>query len=292
MKNIPKISFREDLKKTGFECLKLAELTSRNKPKDHHPYQPHKIDFFAILVITEGTAKHTVDFKQYTLKRNECLIISQSQVNYFDSKSKYKGHLLLFTADFLIAHLPHPVYFKIVNLFNYHISNPQYKLDKTIIKDINNLVNEFFQQSNYFKINIVAALLSIALLKLTALNLTMSGFNNHSSLSVFEKFKDLVEQEYAISRNATYFAQKLHISYKHLNEICKAICNKSAKEFIDNFVILEIKRMLSATTISVKEIGFEAGFNEPTNFLKYFKNITGQTPLEFKQNLEEVRHLP
>jgi AraC-like DNA-binding protein len=286
VKTIPKISFREDLKTIGFECLNLAELTAKQKPKDHHPNRPHKIDFFAILTITEGSVKHQLDFKEYHLKKNDCLVISKGQVHSFDSKSNYKGHLILFTSDFLLNHLSPSTFFKTTNLFNYHLSSPHYHLDKFLLTDIHNLVTECIKQEYVLQSNIIASLFSIAILKLNIINLTTLNYTNNQGFDTFEKFKNLVEKEYHLTRNVSDFANRLHISYKHLNDICKRFTSKTAKCFIDDFVILEIKRKLSSTSLSIKEICFETGFDEPTNFIKYFKNLVGQTPIEFKSKYE------
>jgi AraC family transcriptional activator of pobA len=286
MKKIPKISFREDLKTIGFECLNLAELTAKRKPKDHHPNRPHKIDFFAILTINEGSVKHQLDFKEYNLKKNDCLVISQGQVHSFDSNSSYNGHLILFTSDFLVNHLSPSTLFKTKNLFDYHLSSPNYHLDKFLLNDIKNLAFEYAKQEYVLQSNVVASLFSIVILKLNNRNLTTLNYANNQGFETFEKFKNLVEKEYHLTRNVSDFASKLHVSYKHLNEICKRFSSKTAKSFIDDFVILEIKRKLSSTSLSIKEISFENGFDEPTNFLKYFKKIVGQTPLEFKSKFE------
>lgn len=288
MKNIPKISFREDLKTIGFECLNLEDLTAKGKPKDHHPGRPHKIDFYAILTITGGSVKHQLDFKEYNLKKNDCLLISKGQVHSFDSESSYKGYLILFTSDFLVSHLSPSTFFKSTNLFNYHLSSPDYHLDKFLLSDIENLAIEYDKKEYVLQSNIVASLFSIVILKLNNRNLTTQNYENYQGFDTFEKFKNLVEKEYHLTRNVSDFAIKLHITYKHLNEICKRFTSKTAKRFIDDFVILEIKRKLSSTSLSIKEISFETGFDEPTNFLKYFKNLVGQTPIEFKSEYDKV----
>jgi AraC-like DNA-binding protein len=46
--------------------------------------------------------------------------------------------------------------------------------------------------------------------------------------------------------------------------------------------MLEAKRLLAHTHKSVKEIGFSLGFQEPTNFTKYFRKHTGLSPVEFR----------
>jgi cysteinyl-tRNA synthetase len=104
-------------------------------------------------------------------------------------------------------------------------------------------------------------------------------------LEYFNHFRLAVEQNFSKTRDAKVYASELSISYKHLNEVCKQVVKVTAKSFINNYVILEAKRMLVSTSLSVKEIAFAIGFSEPTNFLKYFKKHTSLTPVEFRNTL-------
>lgn len=102
-------------------------------------------------------------------------------------------------------------------------------------------------------------------------------------MTIFLKFKNILEKEYIISRNADYYAKKINITYKHLNVICKGIVSITAKQFIDEFVILEAKRKLINSSIKSTELAYLMGFEESTNFVKYFKKHTGHTPNQFKK---------
>ena len=62
----------------------------------------------------------------------------------------------------------------------------------------------------------------------------------------------------------------------------------SAKELIDERVVLEAKRMLVHTSNSIKEIGFDLGFDEPTNFIKYFRKHEEKTPIEFRKSFHKA----
>ena len=77
----------------------------------------------------------------------------------------------------------------------------------------------------------------------------------------------------------------MQLTYTHLNRIVKAVTGNTAKAFIDSFVILEAKRHLAVSDISVKELTYVMGFDEPTNFVKYFKKHTGLSPVKFKKTL-------
>ncbi|WP_249037449.1 helix-turn-helix domain-containing protein [Lacinutrix venerupis] len=100
---------------------------------------------------------------------------------------------------------------------------------------------------------------------------------------IFLNFKSLLEANFSTNRNADFYAKKLNITYKHLNEICKEILNVTAKQFIDAFVILEAKRLLINSEIKSTELAYKLGFQEPTNFVKYFKKHTKFTPNSFKK---------
>jgi AraC-like DNA-binding protein len=108
---------------------------------------------------------------------------------------------------------------------------------------------------------------------------------NTEWFTTFSDFKNHLEKYFSETRNAKEYAGMMGISYTHLNKACKSITGNTAKAFIDRFIILETKRRLATSDISVKELTYALGFDEPTNFLKYFKKHTGQSPLQFKKQL-------
>jgi AraC family transcriptional regulator, transcriptional activator of pobA len=68
-----------------------------------------------------------------------------------------------------------------------------------------------------------------------------------------------------------------------LNQATTKVLGKSPKEIIDNRILLEAKRLLAHTNENVKEIAYTLGFEEPTNFIKYFKKHSTFTPTEFRE---------
>jgi len=102
-------------------------------------------------------------------------------------------------------------------------------------------------------------------------------------MTQFLVFQELVEKDCFKSKQVQYYAQKLNISTKTLNNIVKSIVNNSAKSFIDERTIMQIKRLLISSDQSIKEIAYTSGFNDPTNFFKYFKRFTGSSPEIFRK---------
>ena len=288
MKNIPEISFWTDrvLQIKGFQFFILEEfITDDLNPTDHSPYQPHRLNFYAILIITDGEVNHIVDFKVHTLRKHDVMVISKGQTHAFDESSAYIGYLAVFTEAFMQKYMAQSTIAQINHLYNYFlnqekINNPD--RNQTLIPILKNELKNNLSSLP----NIIGSLLSIYLLKLNEEHIRLSHVSvDNKHLDHFNHFRLALEQNFSKTRDAKVYASNLSISYKHLNEVCKHVVNVTAKSFIDNYIVLESKRMLVSTSLSVKEIAFEVGFDEPTNFLKYFKKHTSLTPVEFRKTL-------
>ncbi|MCL7762770.1 AraC family transcriptional regulator [Polaribacter sp. Z014] len=288
MKNIPEISFWKNkvLQIKEFQFFNLEELiTDDLKPKDHSPYLPHRLNFYAILIITDGEVNHIVDFKVHSLKKDDVMVLSKGQTHAFDEFSVYKGYLVVFSEAFMHKYMAQSTIAQINHLYNYFLA--QEKINNPDRNQIllRVLQNELKSNSSSLP-NIIASILSVYLLKLNEENTRLAAISvDNKYLDYFNNFRLLVEKNFSKTRDAKVYASDIAISYKHLNEVCKGVVNTTAKAFIDNYVILEAKRLLVSTSLSVKEIAFILGFDEPTNFLKYFKKHIKLTPVEFRKTL-------
>lgn len=284
MKNIPNIAFQNTDNTNEFEIINLSNLFARIfSNENHNPALPHRISFFALLMVTKGTGKHNVDLKEYDLKEGTVLKIAKGQVHAFQKNPTYEGYLIIFTEDFVLNYFSKSSINLISHLYNYHITEPITN-DKTLNEDfLNQLIIELKTENTYAQKNIVAALLDLYLLRLERkLQANKPENNNSKQYATFMLFKNLVETKYTTTRNVKDYANSLFISTKTLNQIVKEFTLNTAKHFIDEYVILEAKRAIVSTHKSLKEIAFDTGFDEVTNFTKFFKNKTDSTPKEFK----------
>lgn len=294
MNPIPHISFQQQAGIPGFEVVDLQELFSRDeKSLGHNPFKAHRLNFFALLLISSGQVRHQLDFQTFTLVPGDCMLIAKDQIHAFDKGSTYQGYMVLFTEKFLLEHVSPSTTTKISRLYDYHLNPSHYHSPAENAFLLEHIEKEYSQLNAILSPSIIAAILSIYLLKIEGYNQKQSAdYSFDRSYTLFHAFKRKVEAAYSQSRNAQFYADQLAISYKHLNEITKKFTHKTAKVFIDDYVMLEAKRFLSATTLSIKEVGFQCGFDEATNFLKYFKKAAGQTPMQFREMQIQVRHLP
>jgi len=87
------------------------------------------------------------------------------------------------------------------------------------------------------------------------------------------------------------FAALLHIHPTHFSNTIKLTTGKSPCDFLEDAVTKEAKRMLQDTTVAVADICYKLTFNEPTNFTKFFKAMTGMTPRQYRKQLTETEKL-
>lgn len=247
--------------------------------------QPHKATFYQIVWVPEGEALFRIDFREITIKANEILLISAGQICEFDVKSDYSGKIILFTSSFFtITELDSNF------LYTSEILNP-INLNRTVSicpELIGNLMSllyeELKQPVDAFQTGIAHSLLRVILLECER---QFTASYHPIVNSVGREFYNAVEQHFRENRNTEYFVDLLGVNEKILSKEVKMLTGKTPKVYIDSRIILEAKRLLLYSNMSVKEIGFELGFDEPTNFNKYFRKHTEITPVQFRHSIKK-----
>ena len=106
----------------------------------------------------------------------------------------------------------------------------------------------------------------------------------NAAQEAFIKFQQLLRSHIGKERKVKFFADQMNITPRQLNVITQSTIHLSAKDFIISTLILEAKKYLRCSDLSSKEIAYQLGFDEPTNFTKFFKKHTGLLPSEFTQS--------
>lgn len=100
--------------------------------------------------------------------------------------------------------------------------------------------------------------------------------------TIFGKFMSLLVKHCHETREAAFYAQQLCITADYLYKICNKMQHQTPKEIIDSFTAHEIKRYLSDTDLSVKDIAREFNFEDPSYLARFLRRVTGLSPLEFR----------
>lgn len=278
----------KDNHKSYFEVIRIEELLKR--ALDHDICKMHLVNFFIIFFVTDGEGYHTIDFVDYKYKKGTVLLVRKDQIQSFFRSSNVKGFLLIFTEEFIVSHLNKLEALKAFQLFNELLSFPKVEL-KTGSNEFFNfsaLIKEVEAEYKYkdeYSIGIARSILHVVITKLFRIK-SRSGqlFAEKKHLEAFLSFQEDVEKNCFNNKKVFYYAQKMGCSTKTLNNVVQAVVSKSAKTFIDEIAIMQIKRLLISTTQPIKEIAYTVGYEDPTNFFKFFKKYVGSTPEVFRQS--------
>lgn len=277
---IPDINFDYSRCTKGFKVMKLEEFFMQEE-QINEIYKPHRLEFFQMIFISEGEGYHMVDFDSISLRKGSLIFTAPNQVQSFESKHSYDGYICFFSEQFLNREfLLITDKFIIDNLYFRDITKALFFEDKSLEVYFELFLKEYVYSILSGKESICVSLLNCILQK-SKENFVDIPIDNKSS-ELFNSFKKILRTQYKDLHNAQEYALVLKVTPKHLNLICKKITGLTTKAFIDQFNIIEIKRYLASTTLPIKEISVNMGYWEVSNFVKFFKKHTGETPKAFR----------
>lgn len=280
---VPDAEFQKEYEQQiEFDLTSIKKLYNRSL--DHSIEKPHKIGFNAILIITKGKGVHVIDFVPYSYTEGTVFFISKDQTHNFKINPDSDGYLLPFTDNFLSRLIVNQNLNILHEMFDYIYYPAKIKLSKEIYMDIVKLIEvlekEFSIELDGFKEMILRPLLQTIILKLSRERLSQDLPLNQKDKSLYMKFKQLsVNHNYGVHVND--YAKKLDVSAKTLTNMLNKNIGKSTKKYLDENLILQIKRLLLDQNLTVENISNKLCFDEPTNMVKFFKRYEGTTPSKF-----------
>lgn len=262
------------------EVLDAEELRARVAKRPHRGFE--RVDFQCFLFVRSGSYTHTVDFQTHQCTAGSCLLIGPGQVHRFGPPSDWDGWILIIGPH----HVP-----EMVDSLPAHV-----RTDALLAQTI----SELFE-----RMNVDAATpgaqprLSSELLALQAhvlvrrLALGHAGIATQSRIDPvlverYREYRKTVDQEFRHWHHVASYALHLACSTKSLNRACQAVSDVSAKRVIVERIVLEAKRLLAHSSDTAAKISADLGFDEPTNFTKFFRRETNLTPVAFRATVQRL----
>ena len=258
----------------SIEIFKLEELTNEDF-SNYKRYDFHQIIWF---VKCNGDRSYSIDFNKYNIIDNQLVIAYPRQIERLDCKGK-EGYLIAVNND---------VFFEInqkikSDYLNGYFSNLFIPLDEKIsstLNQIKDLIIEEYRQQN--RPVLMESYLQSFLFHIAFFSQNMTSLNSRNVI-LFIDFIKLIDNNFNTTRDVQFYAKSLNISEKKLNDISKSLSGKTTKQFIQERLVLEIKKEIKLGIKNLKQISFELGFNEPAYLTRFFKQQTSMSPSEFKE---------
>ena len=263
----------------GVEIVDLKKImTLKDKA-----LKAHRLNFYQILIITKGRGIHEVDFQQIACSENTVIPVAMGQVQRFTFNPNLDGYAIVFTPDFLIKEDLDYSYLYDFTIFLHTINPISSIANQAVYTLINEMISEQQKELAFNTIEYQRNLLKNFLIQIERNKRERTDIVCNDSLELFLKFRKLLEENVNYKVRVVDLCEQLNISKKQLNGSIKLYPHTTAKKYIDDRILLEIKRLLVYSTLSIKEIAYEIGFEDPTNFTKYFKARMKILPTEYRQ---------
>lgn len=246
--------------------------------------------FYTIWNSQKDTISLKVDHQDITLEQHQVLFLTYNQkIDDFTHPSKAK--VLMFNREFFCVH----TYDEEVScnglLF---FGSDFYPILKLPVNEINrfqilmNVLAEEFTIADQNQEEMLRILLKRLLIRSTRLarNQFSTDETNDKHSDLIRKFNVLVEEHFRTKKTVKSYADLLFKSPKTLSNIFSKLSDKTPLQIIHNRIIIEAKRYLSYTNISVQEISDQLNFEDASQFSRFFKNKTQVSPNKYRKNLK------
>ncbi|MFD2601184.1 helix-turn-helix domain-containing protein [Flavobacterium suzhouense] len=263
---------------TPEETLRIATL----------PNNPHNHDYEELIIAMEGELEHFIDFDTNTYAAPFVSFITKGKVHRVKPALK-DGKCDMWVVRFKSEFIPE-ITFSLYSFYHNYATITTQKDDcfNRLVTLCEMMDREYnMPQPN---LSIIKHLLSALFMMIENERKKADPENDllKTNSITFKNFLALLENNFRRPEGVDFYAEKLFMSARNLNLICQQIMQKSVSELIETRKLIEAKNLLIYTDKTVSEIGFELGYNEKAYFTRVFKKRTGQTPTEFKEDMQKL----
>ncbi|MEO6230911.1 MAG: AraC family transcriptional regulator [Ferruginibacter sp.] len=245
--------------------------------------QPRRIMKYVLVWCSSGSTTIVVDENEFVLKANSVITITSGQVHYFKKTKVATGFVLEFTFDFFCK-TDNDIELVFHNsLFCHFAMNEMIPLGKSevIQKELLQIEKELKEKPYQYLISLHSRL-ELILVEINRCKIKQGG-EIYKPDALFLKFLEVVRGNFKKNLTVKQIAASLSTNETKLNEVSKLHTGKTAQNVIYGLVASEAKRLFTYEKLSVKEVAYELGFNDPFYFSNFFKKQTKQSPKLYRE---------
>lgn len=241
----------------------------------------HRHAFHEIAIFQSGKGTYVADLLSYDIIAPCAVVIPAGTVHQWPDAHHLHGDIMAFDLEFLgvtsrtqgpaaILRPPIPV---------------TIPLTQNLLKKFDPLLetirNEWFNNCKHRRY-ILRSCLSILLIELARQHKRLNGPSRTAADRLYADCLDLLEQNWRAYNTPKKLAAALNVSTDHLSTTLRKASGHHTSALIQERIILEAKRQLAHSRLSVSEIAYALGFNDPSYFTRVFRKHTERTPKQFR----------
>lgn len=254
--------------------------------------KPRRKMRYVILWCVEGSFLVRIDDKDYKLSANEVVTITSGQVHFVTASNPSIGTALEFTYDFFCKNDTDIELIFENGLFCHFDDNQVIRLkNHQVINEQLLLIEKELNEKPYQYLTSIHSRIELILVEINRSKVER-GDEIWKPDALFLKFLELVRASFDSNHTLANYADQLRTTEQKLNDRAKTHTGKTAQMVIYGLISSEAKRLLTyETSLSVKEIAFKLGFNDPFYFSNFFKKHNGVSPKTYREQVDRTMAL-
>ena len=250
---------------------------------------PVRVDLTIAIVCEAGFISINIGYDNYIIRQNDFInILSNRVFQVVEISDDFKAKITCVKSGFFDFNNDQ-YSFNVQNMLREHPyhSLPSDKME--LFSFLFNYIEGVIQDTgNMYRKQIVYNYLSLMFCEISNLLLVENENNKKNAVNpneeVFRKFVKDIEANFQKERTIKFYASKACLTPKYFSTLIFRLTGKHAKEWIDEYTILDAKALLKSTNMNIQQISYELNFATPSHFGRYFKHYTGISPLQYRNS--------
>jgi AraC family transcriptional activator of pobA len=276
--------YGEPYQEVDLNFLHLETIMARSAPvlgniKPHY----HK-DLNHIFIVSEGGGQISIDGEKSTFQAGNIFLIPSTRVHSFAFDNGSDGYVLTIANEYLLSigqFIKGLDIFDNFSILNTNNENRQYN---QILSHIKNIEHGFETPSIAKNINITGNLISIIAI-ISELRKISNANESYIKQDIISRFRVAIDNNFRENLGLQDYLKIIRASEMQLRYACRQTREKSPMQWVLNRRILEAKRLLIYSDLSIQQIGFTSGFDDPAYFSRMFKKETTHSPMQYREEM-------
>ncbi|MBO7590874.1 MAG: AraC family transcriptional regulator [Prevotella sp.] len=251
--------------------------------------EPQRLNFILMALCRKGKATYSIDTREQTVLPGDLFFISERHIiDNFEASDDFDCLCIMLSTQFYHGFVQNVK--NVSSLLLFSMNNPVVSLTKQEIQTYENFFmvirEKIADENHHYRKELVQALLLAMFYDMSGViyRIEQSSAKKQSRSDViFAHFIALLQENFRKERRVGWYASQLEITAKYLSEVVKNVSKRTPNEWIDSYVVLEIRVLLKNSPKSIKEITEELNFPNQSFLGKYFKEHVGVSPSEYRK---------
>lgn len=269
------------------DLLHCESIPERSRLHDWR-IRPHRhADLVHILFIAQGSVELELEGTSHQLQSTSAIVVPAMTIHGFIFSPDVQGHIITLAkplADHLHALMGENSTLKKADFYPLLQPNRAERIATLVAQ-----IDQEYRQTAPGRNSLLEALIQALVVELSRLvaytGSTAKRYGPRQSdkgRQHLEHYQALIEAHYREQPSIEQLAEQIGVSSAHLNMLCRQLAGRSALQLLHERLLLEAKRQLTYTNMTIGQVSDSLGFSEPAYFTRFFKRNTTLSPRDFR----------